>query len=502
MKLTKIHIKNFMCYKDARCTFPNSKIVSIYGIDVDRKVSNGIGKSALKEAILFALYGKTKINLADIIKKGEDKCLVALEFEIDGKSVEIIRTYKRTSSLEIRVNGKKVTFSGVREKQKYIEELLELNYETCINFSIFDAIRFEDLSSLSSAEIKRLLQLLFNYEKFNKTYGILKDSLKSHDTLLLQLYNRKTHYFSEKRYSILHQKVDKLNVQLKDVHQKISTLNNSKYQLVGKVSANQNSINKNQKLIGWMLSKTACPTCKKPLDNKTKILNEFQSEINKCQEENKELKGKLDKIEYNLSFWNNEIQRMSNGIIKTNNWINKLGIAQQATQDINKVTAERDKYKIATEVMKKFEMYVMEHYISYLEQIINEYLTHLIDIQCKISFIKQGSLMTRNIDKFYMKLYRNNYEYPYMSLSSGERMLVAYAFKLAINTLNFKDNFLFIDEGLNRLDNNNRQKLLQLLEHSPFNQIFVISHDEQFKNIPIINITKQNNESIIKVENV
>ena len=46
-----------------------------------------------------------------------------------------------------------------------------------------------------------------------------------------------------------------------------------------------------------------------------------------------------------------------------------------------------------------------------------------------------------------------------MQLSSGERLLVAYAFKMAINTLSFKDTFLFVDEGLGRLDDNNRAKL-------------------------------------------
>ena len=79
-------------------------------------------------------------------------------------------------------------------------------------------------------------------------------------------------------------------------------------------------------------------------------------------------------------------------------------------------------------------------------------------------------------------------------------MIVAYAFKLAINTLNFKDTFLFVDEGLNKLDVNNRNKLLKMLQNSPFCQVFLISHIDAFENIPKIYIEKKNDISIAEVK--
>ena len=164
-------------------------------------------------------------------------------------------------------------------------------------------------------------------------------------------------------------------------------------------------------------------------------------------------------------------------------------------QDLESVKTKQRELKVAVDTLLKFESFVLEHHVHYLEDTINNYLSQLIDIKCHISFINQGNLVTRSLDKFCLTLERNGSEYSYRQLSDGERVLVAYAFKIAINTLSFKDTFLFIDEGLNKLDQTNRQKLIQLLYSSPFNQIFVVSHDDSFTELPLIYIEKKNDES-------
>ena len=497
MKLLKLHLLNFMCYKQSIIDFPHNKIVNIYGKDVDRNTSNGIGKSAIKEAILFALYGKTKVNLIDLVRKGTSGCKVVLTFEVDNKKIDIIRSYKKHSSLTIKINGNEVDFNKIKQKKNYIENLLGMNYEDCINFSIFDAVRFEDLSSLSSSEIKRLLQLLFNYEKLNKTYDFLKDTLRNNDILLKQLQNRNIHYYSTYRENVLKKGYSNILKEIQTINNKNQFLSNFKFEIGQKIAQQETIKSRNQKKIRWLMNKDNCPTCNSPLTHKIQILNEYQSEINKCDKIIGYLKKKLFKVEEGLLNNSNKIVYLSNKQLKRNNLINKLLVSKQNVGDIKKIEKEYNKYKLASDIMKKFESYVMEHYMIYLEQIINEYLIKLTDIQCKLSFLKQGSLITRSIDKFYMKLYRLGEEYSYMSLSSGERMLVAYAFKLAINTLNFKDTFLFIDEGFNRLDVTNRQKLVQMLQNSPFTQIFLISHDDSFDKLPTIYIKKKNEESTV-----
>jgi exonuclease SbcC len=500
MILKSIHLENFMCYRNTQVDFPTSKITNVYGIDIDRNTSNGIGKLALKEAILFALFGKTKINLGELVRKGATTpSKVQLTFELNNQTFIVSRTYHKTSTLEITVNGKAVRFSGVRQKQHYLEEVLGMNYETCVNFSIFDAIRFEDLSSLSSAEIKRLMQLLFNYQKFEQISINLKDAIRTNETLLNQLHHRSVHYYSTKRVNMLTTAQNDLQKQLNGAQKKIEALHDLKQKLGGQLATSQMIINKNTNRINWILAHNNCPTCKQPLNQKFKVLNECQQEVNEHKKVVQSSTVRLQRAERYLKQASQTIDYASQQLIRMHNLLNKLELAKQQTHNINQIEKAYNQNKISLNMLRKFEMFILEHYVQYLEQIVNEYLAKLTDITCKISFLKQGTLMTRSIDKFYMKLYRNYQEYSYMALSSGERMLVAYAFKLAINTLNFRDTFLFVDEGLNKLDTTNRQKLLKMLQESPFNQVFLISHDDTFEGVPIMHIEKKHNESTIKI---
>ena len=502
MKLIKLQLQDFTCFKNTTIDFPDSKLTNIYGFDPDRGTVNGVGKSAIKEAILFALYGKTKVPLSELInKKGAKECRVILTFEVNNKRVVIIRSYKGMTKLIIKVNGNEVDYSKLKDKRGYIEELVGMDYSTCVNFCIFDAIRFEDLTSLSSSEIKRLMQMLFNYEKFNSIYEKLKENIRSNGILLEQLRNRNIHHFSERRQEVLSRACKVLTEQIQSIRSKITMLNNLKYKLGGAIATCNTIISRNRNKIKWISDQTQCPTCKKLLTNKVEILNNYQIEINKNLIILKNTQSRVQKIERAVKKHNiTRDSEVSPKQLKVYNLISKLKQSQGNIVDTQKIQKNMNKQKMALNALKMFESYIMEHYTGYLEQIINEYLFKLTDITCKISFTKQGSFLTRSMDKFSMRLVRKEKEYSYISLSSGERMLVAYAFKLAINTLSFKDTFLFIDEGFNRLDKHNKNKLLKMIQNSPFNQIFLISHDDPSTSLPVLFLEKVNDESTLLEE--
>jgi len=490
-----------MCYKDTSVDLSTTTgILNIYGKDKSRGTSNGIGKSAVKEAILFALYGKTKVTLSDLIRKlpiQADECKVILTIQVDNKVIDIIRSYKTTTRLVIKVNGKELDFSKLKNKKNYIENLIGMDYDTCVNFSIFDSIRFDDLSSLSSQEIKRLLQFLFNHNKFTEIYSSLKTKLSNKQSLLQNVKKIQYHYYSDKRLQLIINGYKSTTNLISNTQKKIRVLDNLKYTIGKKIASYETVIDKNNRMINWISNKEYCPTCSNKLDNKTKIFNKYQSEINQAKQKIGLLENRLTKVEQGKYSNQETVTQESKKQLRLLDKKNKLILAAKKNEDITSIEASIRKYNKSVDILKKFESYVMQHYLQYLEQVINQYLSKLTDIQCNISFLKQGSLMTRSFDKFSLKLYRSGAEYPYMLLSSGERMLVAYAFKLAINTLVFKDTFLFIDEGLNRLDKVNRYKLLNMLKNSPFNQIFIISHDEPFKEIPLLYIEKENDISQI-----
>jgi len=495
---------DYMCYQDTTIDFYNSKITNIYGIDSDRGISNGVGKSTIKEAILFALFGKTKLKLQELIRSLPSKakgCRVVLTLGIDNDIITIIRSYSTLSKLVIKINGAELDFNKIKNKKTYIEDLLGMDYDTCINFSIFDSIRFDDLSSLSSTEIKRLLQLLFNYNKFSTVYGTLKREIQNTTAVINHIKNSKTHYFSTVRVGIIERAITSLTGSYTAASKKLSILGSLKTKLLGEMASHSNMASKNKRTISWITMKSKCPICKQELKNKHNILNQYQSEIKEYTLKNNIILKRITKITKGITTKNMYITALNNKKMKCTNLISKLKSSKKVETDISELQTKLLKCNTSVDILKKFESYVVDHYLYFLETTLNQYLLKLIDISCKISFVKNGSLLTRSFDKFTLRFFRKGVEYSYMALSSGERMLVAYAFKLAINTILFKDTFLFIDEGFNKLDKVNKYKLLGMLKQSPFNQIFLVSHDEPFKELPLLYITKKDDISSITSEN-
>ena len=68
MKINKIKIKNFYSFKDASLDFTTySGLTLIKGKNNDTKGSNGSGKSALVEALFFALTGRLFVRVRKIV---------------------------------------------------------------------------------------------------------------------------------------------------------------------------------------------------------------------------------------------------------------------------------------------------------------------------------------------------------------------------------------------------------------------------------------------------
>ena len=131
IRFKKIQIKNFMSIKHGSVDLENQGYVIINGINnnsTDASTSNGAGKTASLEAVVYALTGETIRGTKDVVNRytAED-CEVILDFEVDNDKYKIIRTreYKSsTSNLKLYVNDKDVSGKGVRDSQKILEEYL------------------------------------------------------------------------------------------------------------------------------------------------------------------------------------------------------------------------------------------------------------------------------------------------------------------------------------------------------------------------------------------
>ena len=161
----KLTVKNFLCYRDNTPTL-NLESVHLACLCGD----NGHGKSALLDAITFALWGSSRLgdrNHDDLIHKGRSDMLVELEFESSGERYRVVRRRARGRSqgrtgLEFFIRNSEgdwraITGNTVRDTEQFITERIRMDHETFVNTAFLrqgDADRF---TTSKPSDRKRIL---------------------------------------------------------------------------------------------------------------------------------------------------------------------------------------------------------------------------------------------------------------------------------------------------------------------------------------------------------
>lgn len=131
-------LQNFMCYREGLppLVLDGISIACLAG-------DNGAGKSALLDAITWALWGEARLKSDDdLVALGATEMMVDLEFTLDGQDYRVIRRRIRgkrggQSHLDFQVrdeNGwRSLTPGGIRETQQLIIRTLRMDYEIFAN---------------------------------------------------------------------------------------------------------------------------------------------------------------------------------------------------------------------------------------------------------------------------------------------------------------------------------------------------------------------------------
>lgn len=177
MILHRLFIKDFLIFDQVDLDLRDIKLVSVIGQHIsDRRRSNGSGKSALIESIFYALFDKTRSkSKSSIIRNGQDKCIVEIEFEVGGHRVKVRRERCRdgSASSSVWIDGR---LSG--DKIKVVNEVVE----KCVGVDseIFQLIYFfkqNDQFGFAEAdpgERKSLLAKVFRMNSLVKCLEIAK----------------------------------------------------------------------------------------------------------------------------------------------------------------------------------------------------------------------------------------------------------------------------------------------------------------------------------------
>jgi exonuclease SbcC len=171
-------IRNFMCYRD------NLEPLRLDGMHVAcLSGENGAGKSALLDAMTWALWGKARMSDDELIAQGASEMLVELTFHLNGQDYRVTRRRQRgktsksgkvgpgKSTLEFQARGdngwRVLGEHNLSETQRTIERVLRMKYDTFINASFLLQGRADEFTRKTSGERKQVLSEILDLREYD-----------------------------------------------------------------------------------------------------------------------------------------------------------------------------------------------------------------------------------------------------------------------------------------------------------------------------------------------
>ncbi|MBI2847804.1 MAG: SMC family ATPase, partial [Chloroflexi bacterium] len=161
----KLTLRNFMPYRDnvPPLDFTGIHTASICG-------DNGNGKSALIDAITWALWGRARGKSDDdLIHQGQTEMAVEFDFAVGQQPYRIIRKHalpKRRrasgqSSLDLQITSdgsfKPISGDRISETQRKIVDILHMDYDTFINSAYLRQGHADQFTVADPAKRKQVL---------------------------------------------------------------------------------------------------------------------------------------------------------------------------------------------------------------------------------------------------------------------------------------------------------------------------------------------------------
>jgi exonuclease SbcC len=190
-------MRNFMCYRD------NVPVLDFTGIHLAcLSGDNGNGKSAIIDAITWALWGKARAaSDDDLIYTTQSEMEVEFEFNIGDQLYRIIRKRSRPkkrrgagqSSLEFQIssdNGfRPLTGNTIADTQQQIIKVLHMDYDTFINSAYLRQGHADEFTTRKPAERKEVLGNILGLDVYDQLEEQAKENVKQFEADNVQLEN-------------------------------------------------------------------------------------------------------------------------------------------------------------------------------------------------------------------------------------------------------------------------------------------------------------------------
>lgn len=177
----RLQLKNFMSYGEGvpPLDFAGLRLACLSG-------DNGNGKSALLDAMTWALFNQTRASIEDdLIRLGANDAQVYFDFSVDETLYRVHRgrDRKRGSVWEFQIweeGGSLRTLSGVnaRETKERIEALLRMDYKTFLATGYLAQGRADEFARATVTERKKVLADILDLSRYERLEDLAKERYK------------------------------------------------------------------------------------------------------------------------------------------------------------------------------------------------------------------------------------------------------------------------------------------------------------------------------------
>lgn len=189
----KLTLSNFMSYGQAELSFAGIHTACLTG-------NNGNGKSAVLDAITWAIWGQARgvekngAGMDDLVRLGCEEMAVEFSFDLDGQVYRIIRKRdkrRQASSLELQIAGEQgyrsLTGDKISQTQEKISQILKLDYETFTNSAFVLQGQADAFTTQKASDRKRILGEILGLDYYDRLERKARDKMNQTDFTLKEL---------------------------------------------------------------------------------------------------------------------------------------------------------------------------------------------------------------------------------------------------------------------------------------------------------------------------
>ena len=185
----RLKLRNFMCYRDnvPPLDFTGIHLACISG-------DNGNGKSAIIDAMTWALWGEARAKSVDeLIHTTQSEMEVEFDFTVAGQLYRIIRKRSRPkkstgagqSSLELQISSgsgfRAMTGNTILQTQRLITQTLHMDYDTFINSAYLRQGHADEFTRQDPAKRKEVLGSILGLSLYDALEEKAKALSKKHE---------------------------------------------------------------------------------------------------------------------------------------------------------------------------------------------------------------------------------------------------------------------------------------------------------------------------------